>query len=49
MKYLMSHEKVDVIIMGSGGLLKRLHERKGIGSVSRWVMKFANCPVILIR
>jgi nucleotide-binding universal stress UspA family protein len=43
------NEKVDVKIMGSSGSLKRLHERKGIGSVSRWVMELANCPVILIR
>lgn len=42
-------EKVDVIIMGSSGSLKKLHERKGIGSVSRWVSELANCPVILIR
>ena len=42
-------EKADVIIMGSSGSLKRLNERKGIGSVSRWVMELADCPVILIR
>jgi nucleotide-binding universal stress UspA family protein len=42
-------EKVDVIIMGSSGSLKKLHERRGIGSVSRWVSELANCPVILIR
>lgn len=42
-------EKVDVIIMGSSGSLKKLHERKGIGSISRLVSELANCPVILIR
>ena len=42
-------EKVDVIIMGSSGSLKKLHEQKGIGSVSRSVSAVANCPVILIR
>ena len=42
-------EKVDIIIMGSSGSLKKLHERKGIGSISRWVAEVANCPVILIR
>jgi nucleotide-binding universal stress UspA family protein len=30
-------EKVDIIIIGSSGSLKKLHERKGIGSISRWV------------
>jgi nucleotide-binding universal stress UspA family protein len=43
------NEKIDVIIMGSSGSLKRLNWRKGIGSVSRWVMELANCPIILIR
>jgi nucleotide-binding universal stress UspA family protein len=42
-------EKVDIIIMGSSGSLRKLHERKGIGSISRWVAELANCPVILIR
>jgi nucleotide-binding universal stress UspA family protein len=44
-----SDEKVDVIIMGSSGSLKKLHERKGIGSISRLVSELASCPVILIR
>jgi nucleotide-binding universal stress UspA family protein len=42
-------EKVVIIIMGSNGSLKRLNERKGIGSVFRWVMELADYPVILIR
>ena len=42
-------ERVDIIIMGSSGSLKKLHERKGIGSISRWVAEMANCPVNLIR
>lgn len=42
-------ERVDIIIMGSSGSLKKLHERKGIGSISRWVAEMANCPVSLIR
>jgi nucleotide-binding universal stress UspA family protein len=42
-------EKVDIIIMGSSGSLRKLHERKGIGSISRWVAELANGPVILIR
>lgn len=42
-------EKVDIIIMGSSGSLRKLHERKGIGSISRGVSELANCPVILIR
>jgi nucleotide-binding universal stress UspA family protein len=46
---LARDEKVDLIIMGSSGALKKLHEPKGIGSISRWVEEVANCPVILIR
>lgn len=42
-------ERADLIIMGSSGSLKKLHERKGIGSVSRWVSEMAECPVSLIR
>lgn len=42
-------ERSDLIIMGSSGSLKKLHERKGIGSVSRWVSEMAECPVSLIR
>jgi nucleotide-binding universal stress UspA family protein len=42
-------ERSDLIIMGSSGSLKKLHERKGIGSVSRWVSDIAECPVSLIR
>jgi nucleotide-binding universal stress UspA family protein len=43
------NEMVNAIIMGSSGSLKRLHERKGIGSISRWISEIANCPVILMR
>lgn len=43
------NEMVHAIIMGSSGSLKRLHERKGIGSISRWISEIASCPVILIR
>jgi nucleotide-binding universal stress UspA family protein len=43
------NEMVHAIIMGSSGSLKRLHERKGIGSISRWISEIANCPVILMR
>lgn len=42
-------EMVHAIIMGSSGSLKKLHERKGIGSISRWISEIANCPVILMR
>ena len=42
-------EKVDIIIMGSSGSLRKLHEGKGIGSISRGVSELANCPVILVR
>lgn len=43
------NEMVHAIIMGSSGSLKKLHERKGVGSVSRWISEIASCPVILIR
>jgi nucleotide-binding universal stress UspA family protein len=43
------NEMVHAIIMGSSGSLKRLHERKGIGSISRWISEIASCPVILMR
>ncbi len=43
------NEMVHAIVMGSSGSLKKLHERKGVGSVSRWISEIANCPVILIR
>jgi nucleotide-binding universal stress UspA family protein len=46
---LARDEMVHVIIMGSSGSLRRLHERKGIGSISRWISEIANCPVILMR
>jgi nucleotide-binding universal stress UspA family protein len=39
----------DIIVMGTSGNLRRLHEKKGIGSVSRWVSEMVDCPVILIR
>jgi nucleotide-binding universal stress UspA family protein len=43
------NEMVHAIIMGSSGSLRKLHERKGVGSVSRWISEIASCPVILIR
>jgi nucleotide-binding universal stress UspA family protein len=43
------NEMVHAIIMGSSGSLKKLHERKGVGSISRWISEIANCPVILMR
>ena len=39
----------DMIMMGSSGTLRRLNEKKGLGSVSRWVSEMVDCPVILIR
>jgi nucleotide-binding universal stress UspA family protein len=42
-------ESVITIIMGSSGSLKKKHDRKGIGSISRWVSEMATCPVVLIR
>jgi nucleotide-binding universal stress UspA family protein len=43
------NEMVHEIIMGSSGSLKKLHERKGVGSISRWISEIANCHVILMR
>lgn len=42
-------EKVNLIIMGSSGSLKKRHNRKGIGSISRWISDVASCPVVLMR
>jgi nucleotide-binding universal stress UspA family protein len=42
-------ENVSMIIMGSSGSLKKRHDRKGIGSVSRWISEVATCPVVLVR
>jgi nucleotide-binding universal stress UspA family protein len=39
----------DMIVMGSSGTLRQLHEKKGMGSVSRWVSEMVDCPVMLIR
>ncbi|KAA2283554.1 universal stress protein [Candidatus Nitrosocosmicus agrestis] len=42
-------ENVSMIIIGSSGSLKKRHDRKGIGSVSRWISEVATCPVVLVR
>jgi nucleotide-binding universal stress UspA family protein len=42
-------ENVNLIIMGSSGSLKKRHNRKGIGSISRWISDVAPCPVVLMR
>jgi nucleotide-binding universal stress UspA family protein len=42
-------ENVSMIIMGSSGSLKKRHDRKGIGSISRWISEVATCPVVLVR
>jgi nucleotide-binding universal stress UspA family protein len=39
----------DMIVMGTSGTLKRRQEKRGLGSISRWVSEMANCPVVLIR
>jgi len=38
-----------MIVMGSSGSLKKRHDRKGIGSISRWISEVATCPVVLVR
>ncbi len=42
-------ENVSMIVMGSSGSLRKRHDRKGIGSVSRWISEVATCPVVLVR
>lgn len=42
-------ESVTMIVMGSSGSLKKRHDRKGIGSISRWISEVATCPVVLVR
>jgi nucleotide-binding universal stress UspA family protein len=39
----------DMIVMGTSGTLRRRQEKRGLGSISRWVSEMANCPVVLIR
>lgn len=42
-------ENSSMIVMGSSGSLKKRHDRKGIGSISRWISEVATCPVVLVR
>ena len=42
-------ENAIMIVMGSSGSLKKRHDRKGIGSISRWISEVATCPVVLVR
>ena len=42
-------ENTSMIVMGSSGSLKKRHDRKGIGSISRWISEVATCPVVLVR
>jgi nucleotide-binding universal stress UspA family protein len=42
-------ENSRMIVMGSSGSLKKRHDRKGIGSISRWISEVATCPVVLVR
>ena len=42
-------ENASMIVMGSSGSLKKRHDRKGIGSISRWISEVATCPVVLVR
>jgi nucleotide-binding universal stress UspA family protein len=39
----------DMIVMGTSGTLRRRQEKRGLGSISRWVSEMANCQVVLIR
>ncbi len=42
-------ESITLIVMGSSGSLKKRHDRKGVGSISRWISEVATCPVVLVR
>lgn len=46
---MSKEENVHLIIMGSSGSLKKRHDRKGVGSISRWISEVATCPVVLMR
>ena len=46
---ISKEENADMIVMGSSGSLKKRHDRKGIGSISRWISEVATCPVVLVR
>ena len=40
---------IHLIVMGSSGSLRKRHNRKGVGSISRWISEVASCPVVLMR
>ena len=46
---ISKEESTTMIVMGSSGSLKKRHDRKGIGSISRWISEVATCPVVLVR
>ena len=40
---------IHLIVMGSSGSLKERHNKRGVGSISRWISEVASCPVVLMR
>lgn len=40
---------IRLIVMGTSGSLKKRHNRRGVGSTSRWISEVASCPVVLMR
>jgi nucleotide-binding universal stress UspA family protein len=43
------NSNIHLIVMGSSGSLKKRHNRRGVGSISRWISEIASCPVVLMR
>jgi len=40
---------IHLIVMGCSGSFKKRHNRRGVGSISRWISEVASCPVVLMR
>jgi nucleotide-binding universal stress UspA family protein len=43
------NRNIHLIVMGSSGSLKKRHNKRGVGSISRWISGVASCPVVLMR
>jgi nucleotide-binding universal stress UspA family protein len=40
---------IHLIVMGSSGSLNERHNKRGVGSISRWISEVASCPVVLMH
>jgi nucleotide-binding universal stress UspA family protein len=43
------NRNIHLIVMGSSGSLKKRHNKRGVGSISRWISGVESCPVVLMR